>query len=176
MFKKLKEIFREQKQPIDLTAKNRQRFENIISDNRFNFLEDIYKRLFSNDPSLTNKEILDNYYKFADSIQTNTIAAAELEWVTISVICFHRPNLTEELLRRGLLCIVYSWGDNIDSEHVLDFIRERILAVDVEPYGGLPPNIGVRWLTDVLPTQQEIIQRILEDVIRQNRLELEQLG
>jgi hypothetical protein len=176
MFKKLKEIFREQKQPINLTDKNKQRFDSIISDNRFNFLEDIYKRLLSNDATLTDKEILDNYYRFSDSIQTNTIAAAELEWVTVSVICFYRPKLTEELIRRGLLCIVYSWGDNINSEHILDFIRERILAVNVEPYGGKPPETGMKWLTDILPTQQEVIQRIQEDVISQNRLELEQLG
>ena len=167
-------MFRDQSQPINLTEKNRQRFDSIIADNRFNFLEDIYKRLLSNDTTLTDEEIFDSYYKFSNSIQTNTIAAAELEWVTISILCFYRPNMTEELIRRGLLCIVYSWGDNINSEEVLDFIRQRILAVGAEPYGGLPPDVGMRWLTDMLPTQQDAIQKVLVDVIRQNRLELEQ--
>lgn len=72
-------MFRKQKQPIDLTQKNRRRFDSIISDKRFNFLEDIYKRLLANDTTLTDKEILDNYYRFSDNIQSNTIAAAELE-------------------------------------------------------------------------------------------------
>ncbi len=176
MFKKLKEMFREKKQLIALVERNKQRFECIIIDSRFNSLDNIYKLLLSNDTALRDKDILDNYYKFSDSIQTNTIAAAELEWVIISVICFYRPKLTEELVRRGLLYIVYSWGDSIDSDHVLEFIRGRILAINAEPYGGLPPDAGINWLTVILPSQQEVIQKILEDVIRQNKLELEQLG
>jgi hypothetical protein len=175
MFKKFTEMVRGQNQPINLTEKNRQRFDSIISDTRFDFLEDVYKRLLADDTTLTDQQILDNYFRFSDNIQTNTIAAAELEWVTISVLCFYRPNLTEELIRRGLLSIVYSWGDSIDNEHVLDFIQERILAVNAEPYGGLPPDVGMRWLTDILPAQQNTIQRVLEDVVRQNRLEVEQL-
>ena len=168
-------MFRRQNQPISLKEKNRQRFDSIISDKRFNFLENVYKRLLAYDTTLTDQEILDNYYRFSDNIQTNTIAAAELEWVIISVLCFYRPNFTEELIRRGLLSIVYSWGDSIDNEHILEFIQERILAVNAEPYGGLPPDVGMKWLTDTLPAQQDTIQRVLEDVIRQNRLELEQL-
>src|SRR3989337_2330416 len=142
MFKKLKEIFRKRAPSINLTHKNRLRFDSIISDSRFNYLEDIYRRLLANDTTLTDELIIQNYLRFSDSIQTNTLAAAELEWVIISVLCFYRPNLTERLIRRGLLCIVYSFGDDIDGEVVLRFIRQRVLAVNSEPYGGLPPKIG----------------------------------
>jgi hypothetical protein len=174
MFKKFKDLFRSMPQPIAFAERNRQRFNSIISDKRCNFLEEIYKRLLANDTTLTDKQILDSYYKFSDNIQTNTIAAAELEWVIISVICFYRQHLTEELLRRGLLCIVYSWGDTIDSNEVFEFIQQQILAVDVSPYGGLPPEVGMKWLTGMLLSQKGTVQKVLEDVIKQNRIELDQ--
>lgn len=158
-----------------LAQKNKQRFEDIISDTRSNYLESIYKRLFDNDASLTDKEILDAYFKFSDSIQTNTFAAAELEWVAISVLCYFRSNLTETLLRRGLLSIVWSLGDDIDWFTVLQFIERRIIGNKLEPYGGLPPESGQKWLTEILPTQKEIIQKVLEDVIKKNQIELDKI-
>jgi hypothetical protein len=173
MFKKLKDIFQRRIRPISLTQKNRQRFDSIISDSRFNYLESIYKRLLNNDTTVTDTEILDAYFKFSDSIQTNTFAAAELEWVTISVPCYFRRNLTETLLRRALLSIVWSLGDNIDWVIVVQFIEKRILADQAEPYGGLPPDIGQKWLKEILPTEKETIQKDLNDVIKQNRIELD---
>lgn len=158
-----------------MAEKNRLRFDSIISDKRFDFLEPIYKRLLANDTNLTDKEILDNYYKFSDHIQTNTFAAAELEWVTISLLGFYRPHLTGELIKRGLLSIVYSIGDEINGNDVFEFIHQRIIADNLEPYGGLPPEAGMQWLTEVLPTQKVLVQEVLEEVIRQNRLELENL-
>ena len=175
MLKKLKDIFIKQNQPISLTLKNRQRFDSIISDNRHNFLESIYKRLFDKDPLLTEEEILEAYFKFSDQIQTNTFAAAELEWVTISVLCYFRPNLTETLLRRALLSVVWSLGDDIDWFTVLQFIEKRILADEAEPYGGLPPDIGLKWLTEILPAEKETIQKVLDDVIKENRIELDKI-
>lgn len=160
---------------VDTLDKNRQRFDSIISDKRFNFLESIYKRLFENDTTLADKEILDAYFKFSDNIQTNTFAAAELEWVTISVLCHFRTHLTETLLRRGLLTIVYSLGDDIDWFTVKQFIDRQILDSKTEPYGGLPPTVGQEWLKNILPNQKEMVQKVLVDVIEQNRKELENI-
>ncbi|RYE17461.1 MAG: hypothetical protein EOP45_15750 [Sphingobacteriaceae bacterium] len=168
-----KDISSRQNQPTDFKQKNRQRFDSIISDTRFNYLESIYQRLFDKEATLTDVEILEAYFKFSDKIQTNTFAAAELEWVSISTLCYFRPHLTETLLRRGLLCIVYSLGDDIDSFTVLQFINERILANTTEPYGGLPPDVGLHWLTDILPKDKETIQKVLEEVINKNRNEIE---
>ena len=175
MLKRLKNLFRKTNQADITLNKNRQRFDSINSDKRFNYLENIYKRLFDNDTTLTDTEILDSYYKFSDNIQTNTFAAAELEWVTISVLCHFRPHLTEALIRRGLLSIVYSLGDNIDWFTVRQFIDRRILADKIEPYGGLPPEVGQQWLKDILPGKKERVQKVLEDVIKENRIELEKI-
>ncbi len=173
MLKAIKDIFQKTKQSDILLCKNRVRFDKIVSDKRFNSLESIYKRLFDNDNRLTDDEILDAYFKFSDNIQTNTFAAAELEWVTISILCHFRPNLSEKLIRRGLLCIVYSLGDDIDWFTVGQFIDRRILDDKAEPYGGLPPKIGQEWLKNLLPNQKEVVQKVLDDVIEQNRKELE---
>ena len=161
--------------PVDTLDKNRQRFDSIISDKRFNFLESIYKRLFDNDTTLSDTEILDAYFKFSDNIQTNTFAAAELEWVTISVLCHFRPHLTETLLRRALLSIVYSLGDDIDWFTVKQFIDRQILDNKTEPYGGLPPAVGQEWLKNILPNQKEMVQKVLVEVIEENRKELENI-
>jgi hypothetical protein len=176
MLKGLKELFyKTDRLDTRLLDKNRQRFDSIILDKRFNYLENIYKKLFANEATLTDREILDAYFQFSDNIQTNTFAAAELEWVTISILCHFRPNLTETLVRRGLLAIVYSLGDEIDWFTVKQFIDTRILAKKTEPYGGLPPEIGQKWLKDILPRQKEKIQKILEDVIIENRNELDKI-
>lgn len=175
MLKVIKDIFSKNNKTNKQLNKNRLRFDSIIGDKRFNFLESIYKRLFEKDTKLTDTEILNSYFKFSDNIRTNTFAAAELELVSISVLCHFRPNLTETLIRRGLLCIVYSLGDDIDWLTVEQFIERRILADNVEPYGGLPPNEGLEWLKELLPAQKEIVQKILVDVIEENRKELEKI-
>jgi len=158
-----------------LVDENRRRFNGIISDVRFNYLERIYERLFDEDATLSDAEIVESYFKFSDCIQTNTFSAAELEWVVISVICYFRPSLTGIMLRRGLRSIVWSLGDDVDSFTVLQFIDVRILADEAEPYGGLPPAVGLKWLTDILPTQKEAVQMVLNDVIEENRREFEDI-
>jgi hypothetical protein len=173
--KRLKDMFSKDNDADRLQHKNRVRFDNIISDRRFNFLENIYKRLFDNDATLTDAEILETYSKFSENIQTNSFAAAELEWVTISVLCHFRPDLTETLIRRGLLAVVYSLGDDIDWFTVGQFIERRILADNVEPYGGLPPKVGQEWLMNILPGQMETVQRVLFEVIEENRRDLENM-
>lgn len=175
MFKKFRDLFWNTDHPIALAKKNRQRFNSIISDNRFDYLENIYQRLFAGDTTLGDTEILDAYLKFSDNIQTNTFATAELEWTTISVLCHFRPNLTETLIRRGLLSIVYSLGDDIDWFTVQQFLERRILAHNIAPYGGLPPTVGHEWLKNLLPNQKETIQKVLEDVIEENRKELKNI-
>jgi hypothetical protein len=174
MFKKLKSIFGSSANPQNSFSKKRLRFESIHSDHGFNYLEDIYHRLLAEDKTLEGSEIINNYYKFSDKIQTNTFAAAELEWVTISTICYFRPELTSLLIRRGLLCIVYSWGDKIDSSDVFAFIEQRIFNND-SPYGGLPHDVGVTWLKEILPSQTELVQQVLKEVNEQNNKELEDL-
>ncbi|RZK36315.1 MAG: hypothetical protein EOO57_07440 [Hymenobacter sp.] len=172
---KLRRLFRVKSQSVGLIDKNGKRFDSIISDIRFNYLECTYEKLFTEDTTLSDAEIIESYFKFSDCIQTNTFAAAELEWVVISVICYFRPSLTEIIFRRGLLSIVYSLGEDIDSFTVLQFIEVRILTDEAEPYGGLPPAIGLKWLTDILPMQKETIQMVLDDVIKENRRELEDI-
>lgn len=175
MLKTLRNIFSNQRKIIRVKRRNRQRFDSIISDPHCNYLESIYDRLLKNDTTLTDAEILDAYFKFSNKTQTNTFASAEIELVTISVLCYSRRNLTEILLRRGLLSIVYSLGDNIDWFTVLQFINQRILAINVRPYGGLPPEVGLEWLTKILPTEKETIQRVLDEVIKENKIELDKI-
>ena len=55
------------------------------------------------------------------------------------------------------------------------FIDRRILAEKTEPYGGLPPTIGQEWLKNILPNQKEMVQKVLVDVIEENRKELENI-
>jgi hypothetical protein len=154
-------------------SKKRKRFNNIIKDKRFNYLESIFIRIYDNDKTLTDKEIVDAYYQFSNKTQTNTFSAAELEWVVISVLCYFHPNLTEKLTRRGLLSTVYSLGDDIDWFTVKQFIERRILSDKSEPYGGLPPTEGQLWLRNLLPSKKDIIQKVLEDVVKENRKELD---
>lgn len=169
MRKLLKGLFYKSNHVDKLMIKNRERFVFIIADNQINYLESVYKRLFDSDNSLTDEEILIAYNNFSEKIQTNTFSAAELEWVIISVLCYYRPALTEILLRRPLLAIVYSLGDDIDWFTVGQFIDKRILAEKVEPYGGLPPNVGQDWLKQLLPAQKETVQKVLLHVIEENK-------
>ena len=157
----------------DLNIKNKLRFESIHSDARFNSLKDIYKRLIERDESLTNDEILEHYFEFSKKIQTNTFAAAELELVSISTLCYFRPQLTNILIRNGLLSIVYSLGDNIGFDAVTNFVECRILANNVEPYGGWPQEEGIKWLTEILPQTQNSVEKNLADVIKKNQEELD---
>jgi hypothetical protein len=168
MLHKIKSILKESY----LTFKNRRRFDSIHSDARFNFLDTIFIRLRNNDPTLTDKLILEKYHKFSSQIHTNTFASAELEWVTVSVLCYYRPHLTKELIKEGLLCIVSSIRDEIDYNDVLNFIQIRILK-NVEPYGGWPPKEGIEWLTNKLPNESKLVQSTLEEIIEQNKKEME---
>jgi len=125
--------------------------------------------------ALSDREILEAYFQFSDKIQTNTFAAAELEWVAISVLCHFRPNLIEILIRRALLAVVYSLGDDIDCLTVKEFLDKKILSNNAEPYGGLPPELRLKWLQNSLPQQKNIVQKVLEDVINKNKNELENI-
>lgn len=172
MLKNLKKIFKSEK----LLERNKIRFNQIISDKRFNYLEEIYQSLFENKDALTDEEILNAYFNFSNKMQSNSFAIAELEWVIISILCHFRPNLTATLLKRPLLAIICSIGDDIDWFTVKQFIDRRILAKNAEPYGGLPPELGVLWLKELLPNKKEKVQKILEIVIEENRKEIENIN
>jgi hypothetical protein len=171
MFKHLIDKIRHAKQAAKLKERQR-RFTDIVSDKRSDTLTPIFRRLAQNDSTLTDDQILAAYYAFSDQIQTNTFAAAELEWVTIAGLCTRRPHLTGSLIRRGLLLIVWSIGDAITSDDVLAFVRYRIVESDAMPYGGLPSNEGLAWLNEGLPEQKALVQQVLEEVIEQNKKEL----
>jgi hypothetical protein len=159
----------------DFNVKNKLRFESIHSDKRSDSLKDIYKRLIEQDQFLTNNEVLEHYFEFSKKIQTNTFAAAELELVSVSTLCYFRPELTDVLIRNGLLSIVYSLGDNINFEDVINFVQQRILAKNVEPYGGWPQEEGIKWLSGVLPQNKDLISKVLVDVITKNKEELDSI-
>lgn len=172
MFKKLIDKIQQTKQAAKLKERQ-QRFTDIINDKRSDTLAPIFRRLAQNDLTVTDEQILSAYYCFSDRIQTNTFAAAELEWVIVAGLCAHRPRLTETLIRRGLLSIVWSIGDAITSDDVLAFVRYRVLESDAMPYGGLPSNEALIWLKEGLPAQKALVQQVLEDVIEQNKKELD---
>ncbi|MFB9108557.1 hypothetical protein [Flavobacterium gyeonganense] len=174
--KNFKNILNYKSKSENLLKKNRLRFDQIISDKRFNYLEKVFENLFEDKDYLTDEAILNAYFNFSDKMQSNSFAIAELEWTFISVLCQFRPNLTETLLKRPLLAIVYSIGDDIDWFTVKQFIDKRILAKNAEPYGGLPPEPGLLWLEKLLPNQKEKVQKILEIVIEENRQEIEKLN
>nr|WP_294794710.1 hypothetical protein [uncultured Mucilaginibacter sp.] len=160
---------------IDLTSKNKLRFESIHSDIRFNSLQNVYRRLNNQDIALTDDEILERYFDFSKKIQTNTFAAAELELVSISSICFFRPELTNIIIRTGLLCIVMSLGDFVGFDDIVEFVQGRILAKGAEPYGGLPQEEGIKWLSEVLPKSRGTIESTLIEVIKKNREEIDSM-
>ncbi|MNY63620.1 hypothetical protein D3C86_2006040 [compost metagenome] len=83
--------------------------------------------------------------------------------------------MTETLIRRGLLSIIYCLGDDIDWFTVGQFLDRRILAGKVEPYGGLPPIVGQKWLKNLLPNQKETVQKVLLEVIEENKKEPENI-
>jgi hypothetical protein len=96
--------------------------------------------------------------------------------VTVATLCAYRPALVSTPIRRGLRSIVWSIGDNITSDDVLVFIHQRILVSDAMPYGGLPPDEGFTWMRERLLVQKGLIQQVLEEVIRQNKGDPEELG
>nr|WP_315245814.1 hypothetical protein [uncultured Flavobacterium sp.] len=176
MLKNFKKLFNYKSKSEKLLERNRLRFDQIISNKRFNYLEKIYQILFENKGFLTDEELLNAYFNFSDKMQSNSFAIAELEWAIISILCQFRPNLTETLLKRPLLAIIYSIGDDIDWFTIKQFIDKRILANNAKPYGGLPPEPGILWLEKLLPNQKEKVQKVLEIVIEENRKEIENLN
>jgi hypothetical protein len=172
MFKHLIDKIRQAKWAAKLKERQ-QRFRDIINDKRSDTLAPIFRRLAQNDLTLTDEQILSAYYSFSDRIQTNTFAAAELEWVTIAGLCARRPHLTETLVRRGLLSIVWSIGDAITGDDVLAFVQCRVLENDAMPYGGLPSDEGLTWLKESLPRAKALVQQVMQDVIEQNKKDLD---
>ncbi|MFK7934360.1 MAG: hypothetical protein AB8G22_12685 [Saprospiraceae bacterium] len=159
--------------PQGIFERNQQRFRSIYSDARFPFLIPVFKRLFEKDKSLTDKEILNAYYQFIDKMQSNTFAMGELEFALIAQICSYRPELTEQLLERPILSVIYSFGDEIGIDEVLLFVQHRLLKADVEPYGGLPNMEGIKWLEN-LPQQRALLEKVFQEVLIQVRKEMEE--
>jgi Asp-tRNA(Asn)/Glu-tRNA(Gln) amidotransferase B subunit len=158
--------------------RNRNCFESIHSDKGSGLirpgLKSIYQRLHADDNTLTDNEILYTYKQFSKSVQTNSFSAADLHLVSISTICYFRPNLTEELIKESLRAILHSLGD-IDYAIIKQYIDERIINKEVESYGGLPDNEGIEWLTKIIINQNDLIKKVIADVIEQNDKELDQL-
>ncbi len=151
---------------------NRKRFEDIVSDKRFNSLETIFKNL-QEGRELKDEEIKEAYELFSKSIQTNTISAAELEFVIIASICAYKPHLTKDLLTQPLLMLVWSFGNKITSKTVIEFIEGYILHQKAKPYGGLPSLKAEIWLKEYFRNNRSLVQSKLERVIKQNNEELE---
>lgn len=151
--------------------KNRKRFDDIVSDRRFSYLEPIYNRIFNGDKTLTDDEILTAYISFSDSMQSNSYAIAEIELCIVSVLCAYRPHLSEKLLERPFLAIIASLGDRADYYGVTRFIDDYLLTRGREPYGGLPPKKGTDWLRN-LKTDKKLIESVLERMWIQNEKEL----
>ncbi len=150
------------------------RFEGIVSDSRHNYLESIF-RGFKQGKELSNREVLNAYHKFSAKINTNTISAAELEFVIVATIAANKPNLSLQLLDKPLLMLVWSFGDEINSETVTQFIDGYILSDKAEPYGGIPDDTALDWLKTYFNNNQEDVQRKLKEVIDKNNEELEKI-
>ena len=151
--------------------KNRRRFEEIVSDSRHNHLESIFKG-FKEGRELSDGEVIEAYHKFSSEIQTNTISAAELEFVIVATIAVNKPNLSIRLLAQPLLMLVWSFGDKITSETVVQFVNGYILNDKAEPYGGIPGSKAVNWLKDYFKNNYKVVQRKLDEVIDENNKEL----
>ena len=118
---------------------------------------------------------MEAYYKFSSQIQTNTLSAAELEFVIVATIAANKPNLSEELLAKPFLMLVWTFGDKINSKTVTQFIDGYILHEKAQPYGGLPGEKAVRWLKEYFAQNDEAVQRKLDEVIAQNNDELSEI-
>ena len=71
--------------------------------------------------------------------------------------------------------ILWSLGDDIDFSILKQFIDKRITAPNIEPYGGLPDNEGIEWLTKIIVNRNDLIKKLLADVIQQNNKELDEI-
>lgn len=157
----------------DLFGLNRKRFQLIYTDPRFPYLVSIFESLYQEDVTLKNQEILTAYYQFSDQMQSNTFAIGELEFAIVAQICAYRPQLSEPLLERPILSVIYSYGHEIGVEEVLFFVQNRLLQPDVEPYGGLPNAKGMQWLED-LSQQRELLEKVFQKVLTEVRKEMEE--
>jgi hypothetical protein len=67
-------------------------------------------------------------------------------------------------------------GDGIDYSILKQFIDKRIINPEIEPYGGLPDKEGIEWMTKIVIKQNDLIQKLLADVIDQNNKDLDELN
>jgi hypothetical protein len=173
MLQKIISIYK-QKQKNRRFQRNRSRFVNVHSDCRFINIESIFERLRNNDNTLTDDEIINTYKEYSSKIQSNTISVAELEFVTISSICFFKPQLMPILLRNGIHSLVMTFGHEVNAKDICLFINYNILNDEAEPYGGLPDEFGIEWLKNLM-LHEEVIQKTLESVIIYNKQILDEL-
>ena len=152
---------------------NRERFNDVLTYcNEGQAILTIYDRLDKGD-TISDSEIIGVFETYFKTIQTNCISAAELELAIIAPVCYHRHDLIDKIIRQGLLSLVMVGIQK--SEIVVDFVNKHILDRQAEPYGGLPTDNGVKWLTDILPKDLDTLQGILDQVIDGNNKELEKI-
>ena len=154
--------------------KNKKRFLSIVSDRRSNYLELLFKD-FESGIEISDEKVLEAYDKFSKNIQTNTISAAELEFVIVATIISYKPHLTERLLSQPLLMMVWSFGDKINFETVTEFVEVHILNEKAEPYGGIPGDKAMKWLKEYFRKNENQVQKKLLEVIEKNNEELEKI-
>jgi hypothetical protein len=150
--------------------KNRTRFDTVISDTRFNYLEPIFQN-FEAGVQVSDAEALDAYEKFSGSIYSNTVSMAELHLVVVATIAAYKPHLAEDLLERPLLYVYLSFGEAVNNEVVVQFVANRILAKDADPYCGIPNKKARRWLKVFFPKNKELVEAKLKEVIAKNEEE-----
>ena len=78
------------------------------------------------------------------------------------------------LLRNGIHSIVMTFGHEINAKDISTFINYNILRDEAEPYGGIPDEFGVSWLSNIL-LHEKVIQETLESVIIYNKKILDEL-
>lgn len=120
----------------------------------------LYDRARADGDSVSDVEMLEAIRKAYWA--TNATCAVSQIFSIIGPACLLRPHLTETLIRAPIEALI-ACGEE-DAGSVLR-AGSLLLSQDV-PYVS-PDSYGQRWLADVLPTLQPMVDQIFPDVLRE---------
>ncbi len=132
--------------------KTKQTFRNNVSPDYGNDLSVIIRNL-RDDCDVRDEEILNAFFSFQKSMQTNCDSAAQGLFSLVSVLCYFKPQLSKELLAEPLRALYYLGIESL--EEIKKYI-EQFITLD-EPYMGKATKEGYDWLQDILNGHDVII-------------------
>jgi len=95
-------------------------------------------------------------------LQTSCDLAAELLFAAVAPVCHYRPSLTREMLMWPLRPLFYLGIDR--AEDVMIWVDNAVRHPSSHVRLGA---IGCQWLATVFPSLTELVQSILDELIRE---------